>query len=148
LSQGKRVAIFCIGGHGRTGYFASLVLGKLGIDDPIAHIREKHCKKAVEDQSQVEHIADFLNRPEWKEQYKIFPKLYGYGYGDYGTSKIGRKELPKECCGKCDMWALNDGGIHMGYCFYLQKQAWDDDKPCIEFNPLNAIIKTSHEEVK
>jgi len=32
LSSGKKVGLFCMGGHGRTGYVASVVLGKLGYE--------------------------------------------------------------------------------------------------------------------
>ena len=48
LEEGKRVLVFCIGSHGRTGTFlASLVaLLEPGCEDPIAAVRERHCQHA------------------------------------------------------------------------------------------------------
>lgn len=71
LRQGVKVGMFCLGGHGRTGYIASLVLGRLiGLEDPIAYLRQGYCEKAVETNSQVKHIAEMLNKPELIEKYK------------------------------------------------------------------------------
>lgn len=63
LAEGKRVGLFCIGGHGRTGYVAALVLGAIGYEDPIAHLRTEYCKKAIETQEQIKGIATFLGDP-------------------------------------------------------------------------------------
>jgi len=64
IKKGKSIAIFCSGGHGRTGYFTSLLLGKLGVEDPIELLRDKYCKNAVETDSQIKAIARFLDKPE------------------------------------------------------------------------------------
>lgn len=69
LKAGKKVAVFCMGGHGRTGYLSSIVLGRLGTDDPIGSLREKYCENAVESTNQVEHIAETLQKPELVEKY-------------------------------------------------------------------------------
>lgn len=69
LDKGKKVGIFCQGGHGRTGYVASVILGKLGIEDPIRFLRKHYCKKAVESNIQIEHIAEVLDKPELAERY-------------------------------------------------------------------------------
>lgn len=63
LAEGKKVGLFCIGGHGRTGYVAALVLGAIGYEDPIAHLRTEYCKKAIETQEQIKGIATFLGDP-------------------------------------------------------------------------------------
>lgn len=64
LRAGKDVGIFCIGGHGRTGYIASVVIGVLfpEIKNPIAYVREHYCNKAVETYEQVLSIAEYLNK--------------------------------------------------------------------------------------
>ena len=69
LDKGKKVGIFCQGGHGRTGYVASVILGKLGVEDPIRFLRKHYCKKAVESNIQIEHIAKVLDKPELAERY-------------------------------------------------------------------------------
>jgi protein-tyrosine phosphatase len=60
LYQGKNVAMFCIGGHGRTGYMSSLVLLELGIKSPIELIRNSYCKHAVETEEQRKAIENYL----------------------------------------------------------------------------------------
>ena len=82
LRKGKRIGIFCFGGHGRTGYLLSLILGKLGYADPIEHIRNIYCEKAVETNPQVEQIADMLNNPDLYDKYKIDEKDI-LGYNDF-----------------------------------------------------------------
>jgi hypothetical protein len=68
LGAGKRVAVFCVGGHGRTGYVGAAVIGRLRPDlDPIAFLRENYCRKAVETVEQVNAVAEYLGRPELKE---------------------------------------------------------------------------------
>lgn len=59
LFQRKNVAMFCIGGHGRTGYMSSLVLLELGIKDPIALIRKTYCMHAVETPEQRKAIEEY-----------------------------------------------------------------------------------------
>lgn len=91
LEEGKRVVIFCIGGHGRTGYFASIVLGILGVLDPIKLLRAEYCSHAVESREQLEAIADILQNPQLLVDHQPYkkPVVYsGYtsqlGYGKYG----------------------------------------------------------------
>jgi hypothetical protein len=50
--KGKRTAVFCVGGHGRTGYVAACVLYRLGIGNPIVFLREKYSVFAVESSEQ------------------------------------------------------------------------------------------------
>jgi hypothetical protein len=60
LADGKRLAIHCAGGFGRTGtVLASLVvLLEPDIDDPIREIRDRYCPRAVETLCQVKGIFD------------------------------------------------------------------------------------------
>jgi len=81
LQKGKKIAIFCLGGHGRTGYIASILLYKLnGVLDPIQYLRENYCKDAVESNSQVQRIADVLDNQIIYQKYK--------------TSLISKKYIP------------------------------------------------------
>lgn len=93
LNANKKVGLFCLGGHGRTGYIASIVLGRRGHEDPIQFLRSNYCINAVESSEQVRHIADVLGKPELAEKYGEYvysESCYELpGYGDYyhGTKK-------------------------------------------------------------
>lgn len=71
LKYGKKIGLFCFGGHGRTGYVASVVLGKLGYEDPIGFLRQHYCKRAVESSAQILHIAEVLGKPKLAENYTV-----------------------------------------------------------------------------
>lgn len=73
LKAGKKVGVFCFGGHGRTGYVASCVIGAMmpSIEDPILYLRTIYCQEAVESQAQVTSIAKYLDKPELNKKYKI-----------------------------------------------------------------------------
>ena len=60
LDAGKKVAIFCAGGHGRTGYIAGCVLAKKGIKDPIGFLRREFSSQAVETEEQAVKILDYV----------------------------------------------------------------------------------------
>ena len=62
LLQGKRVAIFCIGGHGRTGYITACVLCLLGIRDPISHLRKNYSILAVETEEQEDEVQEYCKK--------------------------------------------------------------------------------------
>ena len=66
LQAGKRVAIFCIGGHGRTGYVAACVLHQLGKENPVAFLRQNYSPSAVESEEQELAIERFLQR--WRRK--------------------------------------------------------------------------------
>lgn len=65
LEKNKKVLVFCIGGHGRTGTFLASLLSILEprIDDPIAAIRERYCDDAVETKAQAESIFALKHQP-------------------------------------------------------------------------------------
>lgn len=69
LGHGKKIGLCCLGGHGRTGYVASVVLGKLGYEDPIGYLRSNYCRCAVESVAQIQHIAKVLEKPELVQVY-------------------------------------------------------------------------------
>lgn len=120
IAEGKKVAIFCLGGHGRTGYFASLVLGKLGIEDPIKVLRETYCKNAVESNEQVEAIADFLGNYELISKYPCWTKYSGYDawfdYDDVTGTTINYDNLFDGLCGGCEEFKDIYGALNWGYC--------------------------------
>ena len=66
LQAGKRVAIFCIGGHGRTGYVAACVLHQLGKENPVAFLKQNYSPSAVESEEQELAVERFLQR--WKRK--------------------------------------------------------------------------------
>ena len=61
LDAGKRVAVFCAGGHGRTGYVAACVLAARGIGDPVRWLREHYCGCAVESELQEQAVDKFIS---------------------------------------------------------------------------------------
>lgn len=61
--EGKKVGLFCFGGHGRTGYVAAVVLGKLGFKNPIKHLWLNYCTKAIESNEQAKQISKVLDSP-------------------------------------------------------------------------------------
>lgn len=78
--------MFCLGSHGRTGYVASVVLGKLGYEDPIGCLRKKYCRRTVESDAQINHIAQLLNRPELFDEYALQDMRSGlYDCFDFGS---------------------------------------------------------------
>ena len=82
LKQGKKVGMFCLGGHGRTGYLAACVLGKLGIEDPIQRIHDNYCTHAIETLNQYKSIANYLNKPELVDHQDDECDWYN-GFGGY-----------------------------------------------------------------
>ena len=84
LNAGRKVGMFCVGGHGRTGYMASLVLGLLKRDiDPIKYIRDKYCSKAIEADEQILQISEILCKPELLKHEPA--SAYDLGYSIYGS---------------------------------------------------------------
>ena len=62
LGSGKRVALFCIGGHGRTGYIGACVLYRLGHADPVAYLWKHYSVMAPESDAQFAAISRFCLR--------------------------------------------------------------------------------------
>lgn len=62
LLAGKRVAIFCLGGLGRTGYVAACVLCRLGKEYPVAFLRGNYRCAAVETEEQIEAVYRYCQR--------------------------------------------------------------------------------------
>ena len=60
LDNEKKVALFCAGGHGRTGYIAGCVLANKGIKDPIGFLRKEYSPHAVETDAQAEEILTYM----------------------------------------------------------------------------------------
>lgn len=58
LTAGKRVLVYCAGGHGRTGLFLASLLAMARPDlNPIMEIRDQYCFRAVETPAQEEQVA-------------------------------------------------------------------------------------------
>ena len=133
LKAGKKVGLFCLGGHGRTGYVASVVLGKLGYDDPIGYLRSHYCHSAVESDAQIRHIAEVLEKPELAAWYlpqnqrdsllfSPFGYLQNYGFGE---EYVDADVLPVTC-GSC---VLRIEGV----CQLYREQVEEDEPACEEF---------------
>jgi hypothetical protein len=110
LSSDKRVGLFCQGGHGRTGYVASVVLGKLGYEDPIQFLRSRYCRRAVETDAQIRHIAAVLGKPGLISKHEVevcssFEELLIYYHGYESLPGFSENLTCGECAnfmaGKC-----------------------------------------------
>ena len=127
LENKKKVGIFCLGGHGRTGYLACLVLGALDYADPIRYIRENYCKLAVESNSQIKQIAEKCEAPwlydeykedewgtsglnAWLEAHQGGYNAYDYGYGGYGYGG----------------WGFNDFDFSKSIIDHTKADEWDE----------------------
>ncbi len=54
---GDRVAIGCLGGHGRTGTFLGCMALRLGLaDDPVDWVRSVYCPDAIETEAQAAFV--------------------------------------------------------------------------------------------
>lgn len=66
LASGQRLLAFCAGSHGRTGTFLASLIALLEspeeTPDPIAAVRARHCKEAVETLAQAEAIFALRNQ--------------------------------------------------------------------------------------
>lgn len=133
LKYGKKIGLFCQGGHGRTGYVASVVLGKLGYEDPIGFLRQHYCEQAVESSAQVLHIAEVLGKPKLAEDYAVqnsLEYLYDmrFGFWDglgFNTNEHLLTRQVSAVCGRC-LWHGN------GQC-RLYHSFIDDDESACEF---------------
>lgn len=157
---GKRVGTFCLGGHGRTGYVASLILGFLGVEDPVGFLRKNYCKKAVETREQLEQIAEILGKPEILLKHKESKplRLSGYaGYdwrGGYTGSYTGSEvkviesykpskepydvlSLYKATCYDCVFLDLKVGNEKTGNCLVTGKWMKSKTKACPKFMELD-----------
>lgn len=88
LKRRKRVGLYCLGGHGRTGYIAGVILGRKGYKDPIKKLRTDYCVNAVETNEQIERISIAANNPELIDKYKIIEhKFFRYNEWDFYKDK-------------------------------------------------------------
>lgn len=77
---------WCHGSHGRTGCFAASLVAHMmpEIDDPIAWIREKHCKHAVESKKQAEAVFAIKGQSLpalYVEEFSFKSSFTSYGSG-------------------------------------------------------------------
>ena len=72
ITEGKRIEIGCLGGHGRTGTLLACILSDLeGMNDAnevVKEIRKRHCTKAVETATQVKLVGTFIEYMNEKKQ--------------------------------------------------------------------------------
>ena len=62
VEAGTRVALFCHGGYGRTGYVAACVLFRLGIAEPLTLLWQRYSPCAVETSAQDAAVLRFFER--------------------------------------------------------------------------------------
>jgi len=113
IRAGKKVVLYCVGGHGRTGVAAASLLAILEPEtaDPITAIRERYCKQAVESRAQALAVFALKGITELPEQHQKEFKEYTYTPhtswkqpvpGLDGKSTDGKYYHHAACkCGKC-----------------------------------------------
>ena len=78
LVIGKRLFIACSKGHGRTGCCLASLIAYVEsgerTPDPIAAVRQRHCREAVETRSQAEAIFAMRNEPLPTRYWPQFPE--------------------------------------------------------------------------
>lgn len=84
LKNGQKVGIFCIGGRGRTGTIAAILLGKLGYEDPILYLRKHYNAEIIESHVQLRQVARLLDKPEILDKYKPCDIGIYRGFGNTG----------------------------------------------------------------
>ena len=62
VEAGRRVALFCHGGYGRTGYVAACALHRLGIAEPLTLLWRHYSPCAVETDAQDAAVLRFFER--------------------------------------------------------------------------------------
>jgi len=96
LEDGKSVALFCLGGKGRTGYIASLVLKRMGHPyhkhGVIGYLRENYNNKAVESPEQAVRVAEPIHAKYWVDTINI-NFMFDYGYGGLGFNSFHKPEI-------------------------------------------------------
>lgn len=82
LKAGKKILVYCTGGHGRTGTFLATLIALLEpeVEDPVATLRSRYCEEAVESQAQYDYIFEELKGVKVPEEYR--PKYATY-HGSY-----------------------------------------------------------------
>ena len=87
------VAIYCYGGHGRTGTALAILAAIGGVvpqGDPVAWVRKNYCQKAVESAPQVRYIKYVTGRQFQSKEYEwintMTTKPHGNSHIDAKTS--------------------------------------------------------------
>lgn len=144
LASGHVVGISCFGGHGRTGYVAAIVLGKMGYADPIEYVREHYCEEAIESNIQIMHIAEMLDNPELAQKHEIkeagswarwtWPNLYSQDDSEaYGTSLLPRAETVVERSRSVGTCETCDYHLRGGFCSLYETYVRGSDPACDDY---------------
>lgn len=151
LNAGLKVMICCMGGHGRTGYFASCVLGKWKpeLGDPVKYLRKHYCEEVVESEEQLDAIAEFLNNPKIAEENEPADKVtvastgyyeYYWDWDNHYDYTCSRGSYSKKCpicgvyiqdkenyCKECERYVMK--GL-VDKCKYCGNYTFITDKVC------------------
>lgn len=136
LKDGEKVGLFCVGGHGRTGFMATLILGLLQYkEDPLTYLRKEYCDQIVESKDQVLYLQIMLEgfvKEKLLEQWEVREskykrgkggkgsggvKVYYPGYGGYYGGSSQQEQITDEYCPSCHrhlLWESERDGL--GIC--------------------------------
>lgn len=135
-----KIGIFCLGGHGRTGYLTAALLWELGYvqkagyDDPIQFVRDKYCKNAVESFEQVESLEMYTGIKGLAEKHPdnfSFRYYNSVNWSNYYEWKNGWVE--DDTTAVSDNWKQED----FDDLDYVGRAALDNRKPNCNINGSN-----------
>lgn len=121
LANGNDVLVACLGGHGRSGLFVSIVGYMLNIDtdptwaSPVEKVRAIHCDEAIETYAQEKYVYDILGlRIQPKHVYDDDHLWYGRGTGTSSVNSTGSYTIAstfEECpiCGTQSLYVAEYG---------------------------------------
>lgn len=130
LKKGNDVLVACLGGHGRSGLFCSIVGYLLAIDkdkswsSPVEHIRNVHCSSAVETYAQEKYVYNILGL-DIQITHQYVNKGAVSTIASTSTSGIETSTTVQNCpiCGKSSLQIID-----YGLCMTCQ-QEWADKAP-------------------
>lgn len=105
VASGKKLGIFCMGGHGRTGTALAAIAHFSGsTGDLVKEVRAIYCQSAVESDSQIEYLKKFGVQTT-AEGGKVLGNWTGTGWTSGGTSfpkdwKSTTQNVPGKCQSK------------------------------------------------
>lgn len=132
MREGRKVVAWCTGSHGRTGTLGASLISYMEpeTEDPIAAIRERHCKDAVESLAQAKAIYD-LRGLELPEKYgtEFKPIVYKSIANSIGWTPGKLYYHDKGC--PCTMCLADGGGTNKGRytpCQCTRYRMCEDDR--------------------
>jgi hypothetical protein len=106
-----------------------------GVDDPVQYVRDNYCCNAVESQTQLDSLAEFLDKPELKNK----PTKRSYALGAYSTGHKPQTTA-RDTCWYCEHFKTS----MPTRCELRGEARKGDDKICDRF--VHFAFKEAYED--